>query len=71
MQIRNYSQRSIATYRHPLHELEEYYQCSIDEVTADQVKDFLQYSITERNLSVSYINPVISTVKILQKAVLL
>jgi site-specific recombinase XerD len=70
MQTRNYSQRSIDTYIHLLRELEEYYKCSIEEVTADQVKDFLQYSITERNLSVSYINQVISAVKILQKDVL-
>lgn len=70
MQTRNYSQRSIDTYIHLLRELEEYYKCSVDEVTADQVKDFLQYSITERNLSVSYINQVISAVKILQKDVL-
>jgi integrase/recombinase XerD len=70
MQTRNYSQRSIDTYIHMLRELEEYYKCSIDEITADQVKDFLQYSITERNLSVSYINQVISAVKILQKDVL-
>ena len=70
MQTRNYSQRSIDTYIHLLRELEEYYKCSIDEVTADQVKDFLQYSITERNLSVSYINQVISAVKILHRDVL-
>jgi len=70
MQTRNYSQRSIDTYIHLLRELEEYYKCSIDEVTADQLKDFLQYSITERNLSVSYINQVISAVKILQQDVL-
>jgi integrase/recombinase XerD len=70
MQTRNYSQRSIDTYIHLLRELEEYCKCSIDEVTADQVKDFLQYSIKERNLSVSYINQVISAVRILQKDVL-
>ncbi len=70
MQTRNYSQRSIDTYLRLLSELEEYYKCSIDEVTADQVKDFLRYSITERNLSVSYINQVISAVKILQRDVL-
>jgi site-specific recombinase XerD len=70
MQTRNYSQRSIDTYIHLLRELEEYFKCSIDELSADQVKDFLQYSITERNLSVSYINQVISAVKILQKDVL-
>ncbi len=70
MQTRNYSQRSINTYIHLLRELEKYFSCSIDEVTSDQVKDFLQYSITERNLSVSYINQVISAVKILQRDVL-
>jgi site-specific recombinase XerD len=53
-----------------LRELEEYFKCSVDELSADQVKDFLQYSITGRNLSVSYINQVISAVKILQKDVL-
>jgi len=70
MQTRNYSQRSIDTYIHMLHELEEYHNSSIDEISTDQVKDFLQYSITERNLSVSYVNQVISAVKILQKDVL-
>jgi integrase/recombinase XerD len=70
MQNRNYSQRSIDTYVHLLCELEEYHNSSIDEISTDQVKDFLQYSIAERNLSVSYINQVISAVKILQKDVL-
>ena len=70
MQTRNYSQRSIDTYIHLLRDLEEYFKCSIDELSIDQVKDFLQYSITERNLSVSYINQVISAVKILQKDIL-
>jgi site-specific recombinase XerD len=70
MQTRNYSQRSIDTYIHLLRELEEYFKCSIDEISSDQVKDFLQYSVTERNLSVSYINQVISAVRILQKDVL-
>lgn len=70
MQTRNYSHRSIDTYIHQLNEIEKYYKCSIDEVNSDQVKNFLQYSITERNLSVSYINQVISAVKILQQDVL-
>jgi len=70
MQTRNYSHRSIGTYIHQLNEIEKYYKCSIDEVNSDQVKNFLQYSIMERNLSVSYINQVISAVKILQQDVL-
>ena len=70
MQTRNYSPRSIEAYVHMLNSLEEYHKTSIDEISTSQVKDFLQYSITERNLSVSYINQVISAVKILQKDVL-
>jgi site-specific recombinase XerD len=53
-----------------LNALEEYHNTSIDEISIDQVKDFLQYSIGTKNLSVSYINQVISAVKILQKDVL-
>jgi site-specific recombinase XerD len=70
MQTRNYSLRSIDTYLRLLNELEEYCKCSADEIMPDQVKDFLQYSIAERNLSTSYINQVISAVRILQKDVL-
>ena len=70
MQTRNYSQRSINTYVHLLCELEEYCNLSVDEISVGQVKNFLQYSIETRNLSVSYINQVISAVKILQQDVL-
>jgi integrase/recombinase XerD len=70
MQTRNYSPRSIGTYVHMLHSLEEYFNTSVDEISIDQVKDFLQYSIETREVSVSYINQVISAVKILQKDVL-
>jgi len=53
-----------------LNSLEEYHKTSIDEISTSQVKDFLQYSIETRKVSVSYINQVISAVKILQKDVL-
>jgi len=70
MQTRNYSPRSIETYVHMLHSLEEYHNISVDEISTSQVKDFLQYCIEKKNVSVSYINQVISAVKILQKDVL-
>jgi hypothetical protein len=70
MQTRNYSPRSIDTYMHMLNALEEYHDASIDEISTDQVKDFLQYTIRTKRLSVSYINQVIRAVKILQKDVL-
>jgi site-specific recombinase XerD len=53
-----------------LNDLEEYHNISIDEVSLDQVKDFLQYCIAERHFSASYVNQVISAVKILQNDVL-
>jgi site-specific recombinase XerD len=53
-----------------LNALEEYHNISVDEISTDQVKDFLQYSIGTKSMSVSYINQVISAVKILQKDVL-
>ena len=70
MRTRNYSQRSIATYVRLLHSLEEYHNCSVDEISIDQVKDFLQYSIETKKVSVSCINQLISAVRILQQDVL-
>ena len=70
MRTRNYSQRSIFTYIHMLNRLEEYFNTSIDEISIDQVKDFLQYSIETKKVSVSFINQVISAVKILQHDIL-
>ncbi len=70
MQTRNYSPRSIGTYLYMLNALEVYHNISIDEISIDQVKDFLQYSIETKKVSVSYINHVISAFKILQQDVL-
>lgn len=53
-----------------LRSLEEYHNTSVDEITTSQVKDFLQYCIEKKQVSVSYINQIISAVKILQKDVL-
>lgn len=53
-----------------LKRLEEYFNTSIDEISIDQVKDFLQYSIETKKVSVSFINQVISAVKILQHDIL-
>jgi integrase/recombinase XerD len=70
MQTRNYSHKSIESYVHMLHSLEEYYKISVDEISISQVKDFLQYVIETKKVSVSYINQIISAVKILHHDVL-
>ena len=53
-----------------LNALEEYHNTSIDEISIDQVKDFLQHAIETKKVSVSYINQTISAVKILQHDVI-
>lgn len=70
MLTRNYSQRSITTYVRMLHCLEEYFNSSVDEISIEQVKDFLQYSIEKKKVSVSFVNQVISAVKLLQHDIL-
>jgi integrase/recombinase XerD len=70
MQTRNYSPRSIEIYVHMLNSLEEYHNISVDEISISQVKDLLQHVIETKKVSVSYINQVISAVKILQHDVL-
>ncbi len=70
MQSRNYSSKTTSSYLASLNSLEEYHNQSSDEITTAQVKDFLQNAIEKRKLSVSYINQVISAVKILQCDVL-
>jgi integrase/recombinase XerD len=70
MQIRNYSKRSINSYQKMLCALESFFNISVDELTPEQVKEFLRYSIEKRDVSVSYINQTISAVKILHQDVL-
>lgn len=70
MQVRNYSNRTITSYQASLSALESYQNLSADEVTTDQLKEYLQYLIETRKVSVSCINQVISAVKILQCDVL-
>jgi site-specific recombinase XerD len=53
-----------------LNALEEYHNISVDEISTDQVKDFLQHAIEAKKVSVSYINQTISAVKILQHDVI-
>jgi site-specific recombinase XerD len=53
-----------------LHCLENYFDTSVDEISIDQVKEFLESSIEKKKVSVSFINQVISAVRILQHDVL-
>ncbi len=70
MQTRNHSPKSIDTYLRMLNCLEQYHDLPVDEISIGQIKDFLYYSIEQKKVSVSYVNQVISAVKILHRDVL-
>lgn len=70
MQSRNYSQRSIHSYVGSLASLSQYFNLSPDVITVEQFKDYLNFCISDKKLSVSFINQTISAFKILQQDIL-
>lgn len=70
MQLRNFSKRSIETYLSCIGKLAKYYNRSPDQVSRQQIKDYLLYLINDRQVSKSTVNQVISAIKILQVDVL-
>lgn len=70
MELRNYSKRSIHTYKVLLTKLEEFFNLPLDQITTQQFKDYLHQRITTDGVSVSRINQSISAFKILQVDIL-
>jgi len=70
MQIRKYSERTIACYISSLSKLANYFNLSPDKISTEQFKDFLHSRITDDHISASMINQSISAFKILQTDVL-
>ena len=70
MQLRNYSKRTIETYLVSISQLAKYYKRSPDQVSRQEIKDYLLYLINDKQLSKSTINQVISAIKVLQVDVL-
>ena len=70
LQFRNYSPRTVSTYLTMLIQLSKYFSCSPDQLSADQIKEYLFYCKEKRDLSNSYINQTISALKILKRDVL-
>lgn len=65
MQLRGYSQSTIHSYIDCLIQLSKYYNASPDLLSVEQLRDFLQYMITEKKLSKSWANQTVSALKIL------
>ena len=70
MQLRNYSERSIKTYIASIGQLAKYFNRSPDQISRQEIKDYLLYLINDRQLSKSTINQTISAIKVLQVDVL-
>jgi len=70
MQYRNYSSRTVKTYSLLLTSIEKAFKRSIDQISAEQFKDFIHKRITTENISVSTINQYISLFKIIQVDIL-
>ena len=70
MRIRNYSPRTINTYVSLINHLAQHFKSSPEQITVDQVKDYLHYKIQNQSCSVSAVNQTISALKILFQDVL-
>jgi len=70
MELRNYSKKSIHTYKMLLTKLENHFRLPLEQVTNQQFKDYLHQRITTDGISVSMINQSISVYKILQVDIL-
>jgi len=70
MQFRNYSIRTINTYKSLLQHLAGKLAISLGELTTEQLKQYLHKRITEEGISISTVNQTISAFKILQTDVL-
>ena len=65
MQLKGYSSRTIETYTKSIIALAVYYNKSPDLLTTEQIRQYIQYHLTEKKLSKSWLNQFISAWKIL------
>ena len=65
MQLKGYSQSTIKTYIDSILVLAKYYNTSPNLLTIEQIRDYILYCLTEKKLSKSWMNQIISALKIL------
>jgi site-specific recombinase XerD len=70
MQVRNYSETSIKTYTSLLAKIVKHFGIPLDQITGNQVKDYLHHRVVVEKVSTSAINQTISAFKILHEDVL-
>jgi len=70
MQLKNFSKCTIESYLRAITQLSMYYNTPPDQLSVDQIKDYLVFCINEKYVSISFINQTISAIKILFENVL-
>jgi integrase/recombinase XerD len=70
MLLKGYSQRTIRTYTSLLSGISRHYRCSPELITLDQIREYLQENITVVKRSKSWVNQLISAMKLLYCEVL-
>jgi integrase/recombinase XerD len=65
MLLKGYSERTMRNYIESIFLLSKYYNTSPDLLTIEQIRDYIQHCLVERKLSKSWLNQLISALKIL------
>lgn len=65
LQLKGYSSNTIETYISCIAALANYYKTSPDLLTTEQIRAYIQYHLTEKKLSKSWLNQLVSALKIL------
>lgn len=70
MQLRNYSRRTIRTYISCMAQMSKYFGLSPDQITPEQVREYLLRCLRENKVTPSCLNQIISAYKVLTVGVL-
>lgn len=65
MQLKGYSESSIRTYTECIIGLAKYYKTSPDLLSVEQVRNYIHFKLIEKKLSKSWVNQIVSALKIL------
>lgn len=70
MKLKNYSKNTMKNYLSHVRNLLHYYERDVDDISHDDITDYLLYLLEERCCSASYVNQAISAIQLLYVGVL-
>src|SRR3989304_871937 len=65
MQMKGYSKSTVRSYTETLAALADFYNTSPDLLTTDQIRKYIHYRLSEKGVSKSWVNQLVSALKIL------